>query len=52
MDFSSSAVKGRLDSGNVLLLVPQGLKLRSEPMGKAVSSGSEKTAELWLCVWG
>lgn len=52
MDFSSSAVKGRMDSGSLPSLVPGGLTLKSECVGEAVSSGSEMTLELWLCVHG
>lgn len=52
MDYSGSAVKGKMDSGSLPLLLPGGLTLRSERVGEAVSSGSEITSELWLCVQG
>lgn len=40
-DFSSSAVKRRMDSGSLPLLVPGGLAFRSELVWEQVSSGSE-----------
>lgn len=46
MDLSSSAVKGKMDSDSLPLLVPGGLTLRSECVGEVVSSGSKMTSEL------
>lgn len=46
VELGSSAVRGKMDSGSLPLLVPGGLALRSERVGEAVGSGSGTTLEL------
>lgn len=48
-DFCSSAVKGKMDSGSLPLLVPGRLTFTGGCVWEQVSSGSEMTSEFWLC---